>query len=314
MPPQIPTDLPFDFDSDVKQHLLDGRAVVALESTIITHGMPWPENLETARAVEGDIREAGAIPATLAVMDGRVKVGLNDSELEKLAQSPDVDKLSRADLPACIINKRTGSTTVAATMLIAELAGIKVFATGGIGGVHVDVNSSFDISTDLTELAKTSVVVVCAGAKAILDLPKTFELLETYGVPVIGWRCDQLPAFWSRESPIKSPIRLDHERQLADFVSMREKLGMQGGVLVCNPLPQTDEISERHMRKMIAAALLSAQQSGVSGKAVTPYLLSKLYDLSNGETLRCNVALIRNNARLAAGLAAEIASSQISTA
>jgi len=306
--PTMPTDLPFDFDRDVKQNLRDGRAVVALESTIITHGMPWPENLDTARAVEGDIREAGAIPATIAVLDGRVKVGLDDDELQKLAQSTDVDKLSRADLPACIINKRTGSTTVAATMLIAELAGIRVFATGGIGGVHVDVNSSFDVSTDLTELAKTSVVVVCAGAKAILDLPKTFELLETYGVPVIGWRCDLLPAFWSRQSSIRTPIRLDNERQLANFVSMREKLGMQGGVLVCNPLPQADEISQQRMQNMIDAALHSAQESGVTGKAVTPYLLSKLFDLSDGETLRCNVALIRNNARLAAGLAAEIAS------
>jgi len=306
--PTMPTDLPFDFDRDVKQNLRDGRAVVALESTIITHGMPWPENLDTARAVEGDIREAGAIPATIAVLDGRVKVGLDDDELQKLAQSTDVDKLSRADLPACIINKRTGSTTVAATMLIAELAGIRVFATGGIGGVHVDVNSSFDVSTDLTELAKTSVVVVCAGAKAILDLPKTFELLETYGVPVIGWRCDLLPAFWSRQSSIRTPIRLDNERQLANFVSMREKLGMQGGVLVCNPLPQADEISQQRMQNMIDAALHGAQESGVTGKAVTPYLLSKLFDLSDGETLRCNVALIRNNARLAAGLAAEIAS------
>jgi len=250
------------------------------------------------------------MPATIAVLDGKVKVGLSDQELEKLAQSADVDKLSRADLPACIIKKRTGSTTVAATMLIAQLAGIKVFATGGIGGVHVDVNSSFDVSTDLTELARTSVIVVCAGAKAILDLPKTFELLETYGVPVIGWGCDQLPAFWSRESSIKTPIRLDNASELAEFVNMRTRLGIEGGVLVCNPLSEAAEISKQLMQKMIDSALQSAEQTGVSGKEVTPYLLSKLYELSDGETLLCNVALIRNNARLAARLAGEIASAQ----
>ena len=308
MSAQIPEDLPFDFDTDVRQQLLNGGAVVALESTIITHGMPWPENLETARAVEDEVRKAGAMPATIAVLDGKVRIGLSDQQLQKLSQTPDVDKLSRADLAACIIKKRTGSTTVAATMLIAELAGIKVFATGGIGGVHVDVNSSFDVSTDLTELARTSVVVVCAGAKAILDLPKTFERLETYGVPVIGWCCDHLPAFWSRESTIKTPIRLDKESELADFLAMRDRLGIKGGMLVCNPLPENDEISQQHMQKMIDGALRSAQQAGVSGKAVTPYLLSKLFDLSEGETLRCNIALIRNNARLAARLAGEIAS------
>jgi len=262
LPKKKPTDLPFEFSSDVKQQLHDGGAVVALESTIITHGMPWPQNLETALAVEDEVRKAGAVPATIAVLDGQVKVGLSSEELQQLAQTPEVDKLSRADLPACIIKKRTGSTTVAATMLIAELAGIRIFATGGIGGVHVDVTSSFDISTDLTELAKTSVVVVCAGAKAILDLP----------------------------------------------VAMRDQLGIEGGILVCNPLPQNEEISQQLMRKMIEDALAAARDAGVTGKAVTPFLLSKLFDLSDGETLICNVALIRNNARLAARLATQMAS------
>jgi pseudouridine-5'-phosphate glycosidase len=284
-----------------------GKAVVALESTIITHGMPYPANVETARAVEADVRAEGAVPATIAVFEGRIHVGLTDAQMDWLGQASGVLKLSRADLAHAVAAGLPGSTTVAATMIAAHLAGIAVFATGGIGGVHRHAENTFDISADLQELAMTPVTVVCAGAKAILDLPKTFEMLETLGVPVIGYGCDHLPAFWSRDSAIASPIRLDHPRQIADMLRTRQALGLRGGALVCNPVPAENEIAAPDIARLVGQALADAEAAGVSAKAVTPYLLGRMLDLTEGRSLATNIALIRNNARLAARLALELA-------
>jgi pseudouridylate synthase len=291
------------FSPEVASARAAGRPIVALESTIITHGMPFPANVETARAVEAEVRAKGAVPATIAVFDGRIRVGLDVAEMDWLGQAQDVLKLSRADLAYALSSGRPGSTTVAATMIAAELAGIAVFATGGIGGVHREAESTFDVSADLQELARTPVTVVCAGAKAILDLPKTFEMLETFGVPVIGYATDNLPAFWSRDGGIPSPIRLDSAAEIAAMLATRQLLGLEGGVLVCNPVPLADEIPAGDVAIFVAQALADAKASGVSAKAVTPYLLARVLELTGGRSLRTNVALIRNNARLAAEIA-----------
>ncbi|MBB3949596.1 pseudouridine-5'-phosphate glycosidase [Aureimonas jatrophae] len=288
--------------------LAESRPVVALESTIITHGMPWPDNLAMARGVESLVRENGAEPATIVVMDGEVRVGLDDGDLEKLAQARDVLKLSRADLAYGVSSGRTGSTTVAATMIGAHLAGIRVFATGGIGGVHRDAETSFDISADLDELARTPVIVVSAGAKAILDLKKTFEVLETKGVPVVGYGCDELPAFWSRDSGIATPIRLDSPEAIARFQATREALGIDGGMLVANPLPQEHEIDSATIGSWIGQALADASSNAISGKAATPYLLKRIFELSQGRSLASNIELVRSNARLASAIAVALAS------
>ena len=280
-----------------------GKPLVALESTIITHGMPWPQNVETARAVEEVVRGEGAEPATMAVLDGALHAGLEAEELERLAKTEEVLKLSRADFAHAIASGRTGSTTVAATMIAARLADIAVFATGGIGGVHRGAETSFDISADLLELAQTDVIVVCAGAKAILDLPKTLEVLETQGVPVIGYGTDTLPAFWSRQSPLAVPIRLDTPEQIADHARTRTAMGIRGGVLVANPVPTENEIPASEIATHIDAALAEADSQGVSGKAVTPFLLSRMVELTEGRSLKTNIALIKNNARLAARIA-----------
>lgn len=287
----------------VRAALDKGGAVVALESTIITHGMPWPHNLEMARSVESLIRDEGATPATIAVLDGVLHVGLEDEELVALAQARDVLKLSRADLAYAIAAKRTGSTTVAATMIAASLAGIEVFATGGIGGVHRGAETSFDISADLEEFARTQVTVVCAGAKAILDLSKTFEVLETKGVPVVGYGCDELPAFWSRRSGIPTPLRLDSPDDIAAFQQVRADLGLEGGIVVANPLPAEDEIDSETMGVWIEQALKDAAAKSISGKATTPYLLQRIFELSEGRSLTTNIALVKSNARLAARIA-----------
>lgn len=284
-----------------------GRPVVALESTIITHGMPWPDNLAMARGVEALVRENGAEPATIVVMDGEIRVGLEDTDLEALAQATDVLKLSRADLAYAVSAGRTGSTTVAATMIAAHMAGIRVFATGGIGGVHREAETSFDISADLDELARTPVIVVSAGAKAILDLKKTFEVLETKGVPVVGLGCDELPAFWSRTSGIATPIRLDDAESIARFQATRETLGIEGGMLVANPLPVEHEIASETIGIWIDRALANAAAAGVSGKATTPYLLKRIFELSEGRSLASNIELVRSNARLAAQIAVALA-------
>lgn len=296
----------------VAEALRTGRPVVALESTIITHGMPWPQNGETAREVEAVVRAEGAEPATVAVVDGTLRVGLVAAELEALARAKGAMKLSRADLAFAVAMGRTGSTTVAATMIAAALAGIEVFATGGIGGVHRGADTSFDVSADLDELARTPVIVVSAGAKAILDLPKTLEVLETRGVPVVAFGADELPAFWSRSSGLPAPLRLDTPRSIAEFQRVRQALGLCGGVLIGNPLPAEDEIPSETIGRWITQALADAAAEGVAGKAVTPFLLVRIYDLSEGRSLKANIALVKSNARLAARIAVALSETAVS--
>lgn len=298
---------PLAFSDDVAAARAAGAPVVALESTIITHGMPYPANLETARAVEAEVRAAGAVPATMAVSGGMIRVGLSGDELTALAGARDVRKLSRADLAVALAEGWTGATTVAATMICARLAGIEVFATGGIGGVHRGAETSFDISADLTELAQTPVTVVASGAKAILDLAKTLEVLETLGVPVIAVGQDALPAFWSRESGLAAPLRLDDPAAIARAHRMRARLGLPGGQLVANPIPAEAEIPAGEMAPHIAAALAAADAGRVAAKAVTPFLLSEIGRATGGRALAANIALVRNNARLAARIAVELA-------
>jgi pseudouridine-5'-phosphate glycosidase len=292
---------------EVKDALAARRPVVALETTIVSHGMPWPENIETALAVERIVRDGGAAPAAIAVLDGRVRVGLAGGDLERLAKSNDVAKLSRADLAFGVISGRPGATTVAATMIVAARAGIEVFATGGIGGVHRGAEASFDISADLTELARTDVTVVAAGAKALLDLPKTLEMLETLGVPVVCYRSDEFPAFWSRSSGLRAPIRLDDAATVAAFVRARQALALSGGILVANPPPEGDEIPAGEIAGAIAAAHRDGIAAGITGKAVTPFLLDAILKRTGGRSLATNIALVRNNARLAAEIAVALA-------
>ncbi|BBE70445.1 pseudouridine-5'-phosphate glycosidase [Oharaeibacter diazotrophicus] len=289
--------------AEVAAALSAGRPVVALESTIVTHGMPWPANVETARAVEDVVRAGGAVPATIAVLDGRIRIGLSPDELEALGKANGVMKLSRADLAYAVATGRPGSTTVAATMIAADRAGIRVFATGGIGGVHRGAEESFDVSADLDELARTPVIVVAAGAKAILDVPKTLEVLETRGVPVVGFGTDEFPAFWSRRSGLKAPLTIDDAAGVAAFQRAREALGVGGGMLVANPVPAADEIPAAEMADHIAASLAAAAAAGVVGKAVTPFLLGDILERTAGRSLATNVALVKNNARVAAAIA-----------
>ena len=295
--------LPLDLLPEVADALAGGAPVVALESTIITHGMPYPRNVETARAVEADIRTEGAVPATIAVMGGKIRVGLSDDDLDALAQATDVLKLSRADIAFALATGKTGATTVAATMISAHLAGIGVFATGGIGGVHRGAETSFDISADLEELSTTPVSVVAAGAKAILDIPKTLEVLETKGVPVIAYGTTEFPAFWSRYSGIQAPLSTNDLEEIAAAHQMRRRLGLSGGQLVANPIPEADEIPSETLAPHIAQSLVEAEKRGIAAKDVTPFLLQRIFELTNGASLTANVALVRNNARLAAKLA-----------
>lgn len=288
---------------EIAKALRAGKPVVALESTIITHGMPYPANAEMASRVEAIIREEGAVPATIAVIDGKFKIGLSEEETHALAQVKGAMKLSRADLAFAVAMGKTGGTTVAATMMAAALAGIKVFATGGIGGVHKGAEDSFDISADLEEFALSPVIVVCAGAKAILDLDKTFEVLETKGVPVVCYGADELPAFWSRQSGMKTPLRLDDVEDIARFQIARQTLGIVGGMLICNPIPLDAEIPATEMAFFISTALTAAEKAGVQGKAVTPWLLSKMLEITDGRSLVANIALVENNARVAAKIA-----------
>jgi pseudouridine-5'-phosphate glycosidase len=299
--------IPFEFSSDVAHARANGAPIVALESTIITHGMPFPQNVETARRVEAEVRAAGAVPATIAVMKGRLHVGLSDAQLESLGQAQGVAKLSRADLAACLASGGTGATTVAATMICARAAEIEVFATGGIGGVHRGAEASFDISADLMELAQTAVTVVAAGAKAILDLPKTLEVLETQGVPVIAYGQDDFPAFWSRSSGLKAPLRMDTAAAIAAAHRMRGALGLPGGQLVANPIPLEAEISRDEITPHIEAALAEAAAQGIAAKAVTPFLLQRIFELTGGRSLASNIALVLSNARLGAAIADELA-------
>ncbi|POF28225.1 pseudouridine-5'-phosphate glycosidase [Roseibium marinum] len=294
-------------NDEVGAALAADKPVVALESTIITHGMPFPQNVETARRVEADIRAEGAVPATIAVMDGRIRVGLGDADLDRLARAEDVMKCSRADLTFALASGLYGATTVAATMMAAHAAGLKVFATGGIGGVHKGAEISFDISADLDELARTPVCVVSAGAKALLDIPKTLEVLETKGVPVIAFGTKELPAFWSRASGLPAPYSLNSAAEIAALLRTRALFADHGGVLIANPVPEADEIPQDEMAGYIDTAIRKAKAENIRGKEVTPFVLGALFDLTGGRSLETNIALVRNNARLAARIAVELA-------
>ena len=300
--------IPLHYAPDVQAAKDAGTAIVALESTIITHGMPYPQNVQTARLVEDDIRAGGATPATIALINGALHIGLTDAQLDALGQAKNVAKLSRADIAACIATGGTGATTVAATMIAAHLADIHVFATGGIGGVHKGAETTFDISADLYELAQTPVTVVAAGAKAILDLEKTYEVLETLGVPVIAYGQDTLPAFWSGASNLPAPLRMDRAADIAAAHKMRVAMGLPGGQLVANPIPQDAQIPAETLAPIIAQALTEADTQGIAAKAVTPFLLGRIFELTDGASLTANIALVRNNARLAAQIAGSLIS------
>ena len=292
---------------EVQAALAQRRPVVALESTLITHGLPFPVNQEVARGMEAAVREAGAVPATIAVLQGRIAVGLTPDELAYLARARDVRKCSRRDLPIVLAQRGDGATTVAGTMIVARMAGIRVFATGGIGGVHR--GHPFDVSADLLELAQTPVAVVCAGAKAILDLPLTLEVLETHGVPVIGYQCAHFPAFYTRDSGLPLDIRCDTYAEVAGILKAREALGFQTGSLIATPVPAEHELPAEVAEKAIAQALKEADARGVRGKEVTPFLLARVSELTHAESRTANVALLENNARVAAGIALAMADS-----
>ena len=295
-----------DINPEVAAALKAGKAVVALESTIISHGMPYPRNVEPARNVEKIIRDHGAVPATIAILKGRMKVGLSSEEIEYLGKSHDVIKCSRRDLPFILAKGLDGATTVAATMILAAMAGIRVFATGGIGGVHRGAQTSFDISADLEELARTSVAVVCAGAKSILDLGLTLEYLETRGVPVIGYKTKELPAFYCRESGFPVDYRLDTPKEIAQVLNLKWKAGLAGGVVIANPIPEAYALPKAEIDRVIEQALLEARQRGIKGKETTPFLLAKIVELSGGKSLEANIQLVLNNAALAARIAADL--------
>ena len=289
----------------VQKALDEGRPVIALESTIISHGMPYPQNLETARLCEAEARKYGAEPATVAVIQGKLCAGLTDEELEYLARTgPKVIKASRRDLPVLVAQKADGATTVAATMIIAAMAGIKVFATGGIGGVHRGAETTMDISADLEELANTPVMVICAGAKSILDLGLTLEYLETHGVPVIGYGTKELPAFYTRKSGFAVDYELDTPEELAETFKVQRELGLKGGILVTNPIPEQYSMDPDVINKAIDEAIADSVRDGVHGKATTPYLLAKVKDITGGDSLDANIQLVFNNAALAARTAA----------
>ena len=293
-----------DIHPKVQKALDNHLPVVALESTIISHGMPYPKNFETAMLVEKTVAEQGAVPATIALIDGKIKVGLSEDEIHFLAKKgTDVVKTSRRDLPYTLSQKITGATTVSATMIVAELAGIKIFATGGIGGVHRGASETFDISADLTELAKTNVAVVCAGIKAILDLPLTLEYLETLGVPVLGYQTEELPAFYTRKSGYKVDYQMNSPKEIADLLRAKWGLNLQGGVVIANPVPEAHALDEQLMNDAIDKAIIEQQKLGIKGKESTPFLLAKVKELTAGKSLESNIELVLNNARLASKIA-----------
>jgi len=283
-----------------------GAPIVALESTVITHGLPRPQNLELARDMEKQVRAFGATPATIALLDGKIRIGLSDEELVRLSEADSVLKVSHRDFATAIVKKTNGGSTVAGTMFAANMAGIKVFATGGIGGVHKE--SPFDISTDLHSLAEIPTIVVCAGAKAILDLPATLEYLETMGVPVVGYQTDEFPAFYSRQSELGVSVRLDSPKEIAEFAQVHWNLGMKSGILVTNPIPETDAISKLEMEPIIAKASAEAIEQGIHGQKLTPFLLGRINELTKGKSMKANLALLLNNAHLAAEIAGEMGS------
>ncbi|MEE0797246.1 MAG: pseudouridine-5'-phosphate glycosidase [Anaerovoracaceae bacterium] len=295
-----------DVNPEVAAALDEGQPVVALESTIIAHGMPYPKNVETALAVEDVIRGNGAVPATIGILNGRIKIGMTKEEIEYMAHAENVMKVSRRDLPLVISRKMDGATTVAGTMIAAHMAGIRLFVTGGIGGVHRGAGESFDVSADLEELKMTDVTVVCAGAKAILDIPATLEYLETSGVPVIAYGTDEIPAFYSRESGQKANCRLDTPEEIGDVIRMKEELGLKGGVLVMCPVPEKDEIPAAEINGVIDRAIREAEEKGVKGKDITPFLLSRVKDLTEGRSLEANIKLVLNNADIGSRIACKI--------
>ncbi len=288
---------------EVRSALATRKPVVALESTIISHGMPYPQNLETAVQVENIVREHNAVPATIAVINGMIRIGLNDDELELLSTEKNILKASRRDLPVIAAEKLSAATTVSATMICAALAGIRIFATGGIGGVHRNASKTFDISADLTELAQTDVAVVSAGVKSILDIGLTLEYLETLGVPVIGYMTDEFPAFFTRESGFKVNYRLDTPHSIAEVIKTKFNLGLKGGLVIANPVPENFSFNKIEIDLAIEKALKSADEKGIKGKEVTPFLLSEIKSITGGESLRANIELVKNNARLAAEIA-----------
>lgn len=303
----VPNESFLALTSEVGDALASGRAVVALESTIITHGMPYPQNLQMAGEVEAIVRDFGAIPATVAIMEGQIRVGLSGGDLQQLAETGmRAAKASRRDVAALLTDKAIAGTTVATTMQAADMAGISLFATGGIGGVHRGAELSFDVSADLEELSRTPVAVVCAGAKAILDLPKTLEVLETMGVPVIGYGTNDFPAFWTRSSGLRADHRRDTPEAVADLLETQFSLGL-GGVLIGNPIPEADAMDPAYIAGVIERALSDASAAGISGKATTPYLLGRIFELTEGKSLVSNIALVKNNARAAAEIAVALA-------
>lgn len=296
-----------EYSEEVKEAKRKGLAIVALESTIISHGMPYPQNVKTAREVEDIIRSKGAVPATIAILNGKIKIGLSQEELEYLGQATDVVKASRRDIPYILASGKEGATTVAATMICAELADIPVFVTGGIGGVHRNAEVTMDISADLEELAVSNVAVVCAGAKSILDIGLTLEYLETKGVPVLGYRTSSLPAFYTRSSPYSVNYKVESAEETAGILQAKWELGLKGGVVVANPIPEEDAMDDQEMERIIEVALKDAESEGIKGKDATPFLLGKVKELTEGKSLTANIALVKHNAHIGAEIAVRYA-------
>jgi pseudouridine-5'-phosphate glycosidase len=291
------------YTEEVQHAIENNLPIVALETTIISHGMPYPQNIEMAKNVEKIIRDQGAVPATIGIMNGKIKIGLNEAELEEFATNKDVEKVSRRDFPYILSTRKIGATTVAGTMIAAQLAGIEVFATGGIGGVHREGEVSWDVSADLTELARTNVAVVCAGAKSILDLGRTLEYLETHGVPVVGYKCDEFPSFYSRESNYGVDFRLDQPEEVATLMDTKWKLGLDGGLVIANPVPEGHALDHNEIEDVILSVLQEAKDNEIAGKKVTPFLLAKIKELTKGVSLETNIALVNHNAEVAATIA-----------
>ena len=292
-----------EYSDEVKKAMEEGKPVVALESTIISHGMPYPQNIETAKACEEIIRENGAVPATTAIIGGKIKIGLSDEELEFMATSKDIIKASRRDFAYIVSQGLNGATTVASTIIASRLAGIKIFVTGGLGGVHRHAEVTFDISRDLEELAANDIMIVCAGCKSILDIGLTLEYLETKGVPVFGYQTDYMPAFFTRKSEFKVDYNIKNPKEAADASKAQWELGLQGGILLTNPIPESDSMDEEKINTAIEKALVEAEEKGIHGKETTPFLLSKVLEVTEGKSLEANIALVKNNARLGAEVA-----------
>lgn len=292
-----------EYSDEVKKAMEEGKPVVALESTIISHGMPYPQNIETAKACEEIIRENGAVPATTAIIGGKIKIGLSDEELEFMATSKDIIKASRRDFAYIVSQGLNGATTVASTIIASRLAGIKIFVTGGLGGVHRHAEVTFDISRDLEELAANDIMIVCAGCKSILDIGLTLEYLETKGVPVFGYQTDYMPAFFTRKSEFKVDYNIKNPKEAAEAAKTQWELGLQGGILLTNPIPESDSMDEEKINTAIEKALVEAEEKGIHGKETTPFLLSKVLEVTEGKSLEANIALVKNNARLGAEVA-----------